>query len=352
LLLHRYLSRAATGPNGDPEERRAILRAAIAAAADNDFQALYRDAFERWRGFLPTDATTIDLSTSARVIIGLGAENVLETGIRLHHVYGVPFLPGSALKGLAAHYCDQVWAIPDKRFKKPTEAEDEAYEKFLSGKGPKPADNYHRLLFGTTDDSGCIVFHDAWLKPDSVKPLKLDVMTPHHPKWLDGSVAPTDFDSPVPVTFLSVTGTFHVALAWRGPASDEAKGWTELARALLRAALANWGIGGKTTSGYGRLVQYDPAKEAKPEAAATGPQYKIGQRIPVRRIKDPKGRGRDWFEADDGFGGVVPSGSPPQIEIGQSTDLEVAAVLKDGGYNFRLPRTTPEPSKPKSRPRR
>ena len=71
LLLQRYLSRAATGPNGDPEERRAILRAAIAAAADNDFHALYRDAFERWRGFLPTDATTIDLGTSARVIIGL-----------------------------------------------------------------------------------------------------------------------------------------------------------------------------------------------------------------------------------------------------------------------------------------
>ncbi len=35
-------------------------------------------------------------------------------------------------------------------------------------------------------------------------------MTPHHPKWLDGSVAPTDFDSPTPVPFLSVTGTFRV----------------------------------------------------------------------------------------------------------------------------------------------
>ncbi len=74
----------------------------------------------------------------------------------------MPIIPGSALKGLAAHYCDQVWGPTDEKFKKPTRAEDETYRKFLAGKGPKPKDNFHRLLFGTTDDSGCITFHDAW----------------------------------------------------------------------------------------------------------------------------------------------------------------------------------------------
>lgn len=37
------------------------------------------------------------------------------SGITLHHTYGVPFLPGTALKGLAAHYAHQIfggdWAI-------------------------------------------------------------------------------------------------------------------------------------------------------------------------------------------------------------------------------------------------
>ena len=135
---------------------------------------------------------------------------MLETGIRLHHTYGMPIIPGSALKGLAAHYCDQIWGDRhiETPFKMPTDSEDERREvKHRRQKDRSRRDNYHRLLFGTTDDSGCITFHDAWYIPDSsAQPLVLDVMTPHHPKWLDGSVPPTDFDSPTPVPFLSVIG--------------------------------------------------------------------------------------------------------------------------------------------------
>src|SRR5262249_10825078 len=148
-------------------------------------RALYRLAFDRWSASLPPDPPPVDLVTRGRLIVGLGSENVLETGIRLHHTHGIPIIPGSALKGLAAHYCDQVWRAEDKRFKNPTLEEGRAYRAYLQGKGPKPEANFHRLLFGTTDDSGCIVFHDSWLTPDSPKPLVLDVMTPHHPKWND-----------------------------------------------------------------------------------------------------------------------------------------------------------------------
>ena len=57
-------------------------------------------------GVDPAQAT---LSTAGRLIVGLGSENVLETGIRLHHTYGLPIIPGSAFKGLAAHYCHEAW---------------------------------------------------------------------------------------------------------------------------------------------------------------------------------------------------------------------------------------------------
>ena len=29
----------------------------------------------------------------------------------------MPIIPGSALKGLAAHYCDQVWGPTEEKFK-------------------------------------------------------------------------------------------------------------------------------------------------------------------------------------------------------------------------------------------
>lgn len=234
LLLQRYLCENATGEEGNPEEKRAILEAAIGAASNAQLGRLYASALARWQQSLPPIAASIELQTAGRLIVGLGSENVLETGITLHHTYGLPLLPGSALKGLAAHYCDQAWGLADKKFKK--------------------GDVYHKLLFGTTDDSGCIVFHDGWYvpAPDSA-PLRLDVMTPHHPRWLDGSVPPTDFDSPNPVPFLSVAGRFFIAVSWRGPVSDQATSWCNLALACLRDALFDWGIGGKTSSGYGRF---------------------------------------------------------------------------------------------------
>ena len=45
-----------------------------------------------------------------------------------------------------------------------------------------------------------------------------------------------------------------------------------------------------------------------------------------------------WFVADDGFGGVIAGGDIPDVEIGASTQLEIAAVMQHGGYNFRLPK--------------
>lgn len=318
LLLQRYLCENATGEDGNPEEKRAILQAAINAAVNEEVRALYRIAFDRWSASLPGDPAPVDLATAGRLIVGLGSENVLETGIRLHHTYGMPILPGSALKGLAAHYCDQVWGTTDKKFKKPTKPEDEAHRKFLAGKGPKPEDNFHRLLFGNTDHSGCITFHDAWLTPNSPAPLGLDVMTPHHPKWLDGSVAPTDFDSPTPVPFLSVSGRFRVAVSWHGPASNKASNWAGLARSLLCDALKDWGIGGKTTSGYGRLtVPPPPPPPSLPKKRASGEKAKV-------RIVAPRPKG--GFEVQD----IEPGRNPGTLTLGTpspGTDTNPGAVV-------------------------
>lgn len=174
---------------------------------------------------------------------------MLEAGLRLHHTYGLPVIPGSALKGLASHYCARVWGQPHRADAAPDES------RAFRRQGP-----YHDLLFGRTRDeeadAGAVVFHDAWITPQTTADcLCLDVMTPHHQQWQgEDAPPPTDFDNPVPVNFLSVAGAFRVGVSWADPPEHpQAKNWTELAFTLLTEALKEWGIGGKTSSGYGRL---------------------------------------------------------------------------------------------------
>lgn len=363
LLLQRYLCEAATGKEGNPGERREILQAAINAAANADVQSLYQKAYGRWNASLPKAPPPVDLATQERLIVGLGSENVLETGIRLHHTYGMPIIPGSALKGLAAHYCDQVWgergnprpSDESLRFRSDREADRK------NNRAAEPQGDFHRLLFGNTDDSGCIVFHDAWYVPDSeTEPLKLDVMTPHHPDYnRDPSdpkfCAPTDFDNPTPIPFLSVKGNFHIAVSWHGPEHDESQKWAELALSLLRDTLFEWGVGGKTSSGYGRLVA--PTQATRSASNSDGarqatelqkPRYERGDSIQVTREKV---NDKIKFRADDGYiGHFVPPESPPE---GDALTVWVGNVSSHG-YTFTMkqPGTKAKPSKQDGRGKR
>lgn len=212
--------------------RRAVLDQASAATIRA--RAVYALAFERWRAGYPVHRT---VETEGRLIAGLGGQSTLETGITLHHTYGTPVIPGTSLKGLASHYCEEVWGVTDARFKK--------------------GDKFHHEIFGDQDDAGFVTFHDAWIAPESLKKdsgLVLDVMTPHHREYYGKAGPPTDFDDPNPVSFLSVTGRFLLIVSCGGITPDaNSKRWAELALELLLAAAADWGVGGKTNSGYGRL---------------------------------------------------------------------------------------------------
>jgi len=334
LILNRFLAAPATGQNGDPEERCELIRSAIVASRSQALVELYTRAYSRWKAGLPQPPTGIVtdevLRTEGRLIVGLGNESVLETGLGLHHTYGVPVIPGSALKGLASHYCDQVWGLPLLGEEAPRENKDYRL------RAP-----FHNLLFGTTADGGVIRFENAWILPASLTAAKegllRDVMTPHHPDWqTDPTAPPTDFDSPVPVPYVSVAGRFHVAVAWQGPEHPDSWKWTARGFFLLKEALKEWGIGGKTSSGYGRMSAFELGTSAAGPSAdkrtltakARGPAHRRGEKIAVTRIEGGKGKVR--FRADDGFAGHVAAGEPPPVEVGKTVELWVANVSPEG----------------------
>ena len=219
----------------DQTRRQEYQNVLIEKACKWKGEDLYRLAFQQYRARLEQlRARTSEVRTLDRVIVGLGADNPLETSITLNRLYGVPLIPGSALKGLARSYLrNQVRTHLDQ-------AEGPSWEEC------------DRVLFGDTSECGKVVFFDAWWVPDGEPPLSKDVITVHHPGYYNPPggkrLPPTDFDDPNPVSFVSARGRFLVAV--KGP--DE--GWTGFALKLLLQALEDYGVGAKTSSGYGRLI--------------------------------------------------------------------------------------------------
>lgn len=241
----------------------------------------YAAFFHRWKKSLEgMRARGCAAKATGRIILGLGNESVIETSISLHRTYGVPYLPGSALKGVAAsfahHHLGEEW---------------------------KRGGESHVALFGATDTAGYVNFYDALLIPKvdngyKEKALYPDVLTVHHQDYYSGEAkAPADWDSPNPVSFLSAVGCYWVALG--APAGCEA--WVDSAYSILEAALKHTGIGAKTSSGYGRLQMEIKAGNDRhnvswvSEAAATpppplDPEQKLAEDMIARIRLLPAGR--------------------------------------------------------------
>ncbi len=261
LWLDRYVPEL-PDPVGASEEQKEAARQHIETVAGAKAPAGYETAFERWAGQLPEE-WRLRGRVVGRMVIGLGAKGVLETGLTLCRTWGVPKVPGSALKGVAAAAAGLLegdeWRAPEPE----EEREPNAYD----------------TLFGTTDLAGAVVFHDGWWVPEETVPLVVDAITVHHPDYYQPvrPKAPSDFDAPNPVAFASVRGEYLLVVEPRDP--ETGRQWRQAAVELLAIGLAELGLGAKTNAGYGRLelVDYEApalqaarAEEAEQLAQAAG----------------------------------------------------------------------------------
>ncbi|RME12109.1 MAG: type III-B CRISPR module RAMP protein Cmr6 [Ardenticatenia bacterium] len=249
LWLDKFLPKqfAQGQPGGEGAYRDHFEQAVTIPVAD-----VYTSSFNRWKHTLEASGVKTKVATTqGRLVVGLGAESVLENAITLHRTYGVPVIPGSALKGLAAAYARNRLAEPD--WQKGGEA--------------------YKTLFGDTESAGYVTFFDALYVPHSAeenRPLALDVVTVHHQEYYRGENSPpADWDSPNPVPFVSVRARVKFLVALAGPEE-----WVEAAFQILGLALAEEGIGAKTNSGYGRMVLEGYAKGAKQGSSASATDEK------------------------------------------------------------------------------
>lgn len=183
----------------------------------------YENFYKKWKSELTERGAQFrEAETLGRLAINLGAESTLENSIALNRTYGVPYIPASALKGLTASY----------------------YQKHIEELDPL----LYTDIFGKQENAGWVIFYDAPMivKGNSLG-LKMDVVTVHHQEYYQkDNIPPADWDSPIPIPFLSVVGSFCLALS--GPAN-----LASAAYEILEYALKHEGIGAKTNSGYGRM---------------------------------------------------------------------------------------------------
>jgi CRISPR-associated protein Cmr6 len=222
-------------PTWDANPKTWFLKSIIKQHNEHTKTAILLDSYHSRRSALITalNGEICSFKTLWRFVSGLGMGHVLETGFVWHRTLGVPYLPGSSVKGLIRAYTDpeKGWSSDKKKW-----------------------DADYKRLFGDSKDmgAGSLVIFDAI--PETKPTLELDIMNPHYASYYEdktGTVSPADYHSPRPIFFLTVKSDtpFKFALAprpGRGTADDLTKGYE-----LLREALSNIGAGAKTAVGYG-----------------------------------------------------------------------------------------------------
>lgn len=183
--------------------------------------------------------------TDWHFVTGMGNPHPVENGFSWHPTLAVPYLAGSAVKGLV-----RAWV--------------EMNEDNLSEKNLKVRLKH---WFGTEDkeqiaeQSGDFIFFDAL--PNQPPVLLCDIMTPHMGDWYEkgdtGSLKPddipADWHEPVPVPFLAVKeAQFIFSIAARNSQNQaDVEELTRIFEALTNALL--WlGAGAKTAAGYGYMT--------------------------------------------------------------------------------------------------
>lgn len=209
------------------------------------------------------EVKSFEFKTDWRLIVGLGHESVYETSITLHHIYGFPVIPGSAIKGMTRNY------VITTIFKG---QEEEALE-----------DDGFVAVFGKQEQQGGVLFFDAFpaLKQSSQNHqieapdlnIEVDIMNPHYgPYYSDdkNEEMPADYHNPRPVNFLTVKNAkFNIYLAIKKENNVEIQQTSkdnnvpkskskfegnkplDIAVKYVKEAFQKQGIGSKTAVGYG-----------------------------------------------------------------------------------------------------
>ncbi len=224
----------------------------------------YCNHWHKFTQSLPeTHTRSIQATLASRLLINLTGSVLESAGIALEHACGIPIIPGSAVKGAVrrAAIASMLECTEEKKL--------ELMMDFLAIFGYSQidlepdsdlarvlgSDALRELCQGYSDRKGQVCF----LQSVPIEPVNIceEVLTPHHSQYMAGNInEPTDDETPTPIFFPAVEcdgkGAYNFVLyAPKHPELlDKAEEWLTLAIILF-------GIGAKTSSGYGYFTLRD-----------------------------------------------------------------------------------------------
>ena len=200
-----------------------------------------------------------------RMIVGIGSSHVQETNMTLDHIYGIPYLPGSSLKGVV-----RSWVIQNHFFND----EELATRQIETGDSPALIEKKQNFfaVFGSQEAAGKVHFLDAL--PAGNVHFELDIMNPHFSDYYKGATFPTDDQDPIPIRFLTLKN-----IQFRFLMHAEAAGPLQLASGWFTRTIEERGFGAKSAAGYGYFrnleEETDKLKEKFTEKLSLDDAYDI-----------------------------------------------------------------------------
>lgn len=258
---------------------------------DNDRKALQalRSRQTQLFGTVPAaDGLCLDATATAPFTTGLGNEHPLENGFAFLNPYGLPYLPGSGVKGVLRQAARELasgdWGDTQGWLR------DEEKSSSVSIQKRTVMLSMCDVLFGRETAAGdadhvrgALSFWDVipQIKGDH---LHVEIMTPHQGHYYQqkrdrktgDSVSPHESGQPIPIPFLTVPPgsefVFHVVcdlprLRRLAPELAQDGQWKTLLNAAFEHAFEWLGFGAKTAVGYGAMQS--PAQRERREQERT-----------------------------------------------------------------------------------
>ncbi|MDY0331679.1 MAG: type III-B CRISPR module RAMP protein Cmr6 [Thiomonas sp.] len=263
----------------DENKVSAIKDAQTLNAADKAImQSLQTRQQACFAGVLPHESLRLEARSTAPFTTGLGNEHPLENGFAFLNPYGLPYLPGSGIKGVlrqaARELASGEWG--DAQGGSASRPWGRSLLDALFGLESQDGDKQHLR--------GALTFWDV-IPQIAGNSLAVEIMTPHQSHYYQqksdrksgDSVSPHDSGSPNPISFLTVPPgsafsffvTCDTALLRRhAPDLVEGERWKTLLQTAFQHAFEWLGFGAKTAVGYGAMWR-DYEKEQRAEQERT-----------------------------------------------------------------------------------